>query len=62
MKNDIPKNETKSQDTALETWLSAHLQDLESERPDGDSLHKGGREASKRSQNARQDAQAQYGG
>jgi hypothetical protein len=58
--NHIPQNKTKSQNTAIETWLSAHLQDLESEQPDGGRPPDVGREASKRSPNARQDAQAQY--
>lgn len=61
-KNEIPENETKSQDAAFETWLSAHLQDLESAKPDSGSLHWVGREASKPSRTSRQDAQAQYGG
>jgi hypothetical protein len=62
IKNDIPENKTKSQDAAIETWLSAHLQDLESEPPDGDRRHEAGRETSKRSRNARQDAPAQHVG
>jgi hypothetical protein len=41
----ISENKTKSQGAAFETWLSAYLHDLQSERPDGGRLHPVGREA-----------------
>jgi hypothetical protein len=45
IENDISGNETNSQGAAFETWLSAQLQDLKSEQPDGGRLHEVGREA-----------------
>jgi hypothetical protein len=57
--NHIPPNGTKSQDTAFETWLSAQVQDLESERPGGGRMHDVGREASKQSRKSRQDGPVQ---